>query len=125
MSFSAQMDLDDSPAQRKIDRMKRAIQGFNLSFEQIAQMGTSLAVALGETVSQSTQLGIQVARHFINLVTTTTAAQLASPAGKFLIGAKIGTIISLLAIIQQLESGHTESVQKTQAWVTLFSAWRY
>lgn len=119
------IDVDETPVANAKARTDRAVQSMKITLEQVAQIGTSVAIAFGATISQSMQLGIQAARHTINLVTTTTAAALTTPAGILLAAAKIGTIAALLNVIIQLETGRAEATTQTMALVSMFSAIRY
>ena len=122
------IEADTSPVDRAQDEAEKAFTSMKLGLEQIAQIGTSLAVAVGATVSQTAQLTIQTLRQTIQAVRTIAAARAASaitPAGYFLIGAQLATIITLSVTIAQIETGQVENIQRTQALVTLFSAIRY
>ena len=124
MSIRFEAELDTEKFQKGMQGAqatgKKAIASMVTGMRRTAQLGISLSQAFGGAMSQTAQLGIESAMITLELVTSTTVASLATPAGLLLAGARLGAIISMLTVIHQLKRHEMDSAQRTQGLVSAF-----
>lgn len=125
MSIVIKGEIDFTEAQEKAEKFtnttKRSLQSMVMGLRRTAQMGIMLSQAVGETVEQTAQLGVEALMLSIELVTTTASAYAAGgPLLTFKSAMMLASIISMLAMIRQLKKFQYESARRTQGLVSTF-----